>query len=315
MNALLRIAAWILAVALVVAPGAAVLNGWVAGERFPMRQLVVTGEFRQVSDARVRSVVMPYVRNGFFAVDLDAMRAALAELPWVRSVEVRKRWPDRLEVALVEYKPLARWGEDRMLSENGEIFPAPKGHVSRVEHFQGAEDSDAGAHDIQRAFDERVGFRPLRFAALAIGGVDDEFAAVLGEDCDRPVARLQRIAHPLQVGGAEAIRLRRRAQGGPDVRGEQVCGRRERADDDAEVARQLLALQGNGEAAAAEGMEIARPFCGAEDEAAALAFLAVLVPHRLADLVAAQADKVGGLAVEQAGERGIDREIAHLAIL
>ena len=143
MNALLRIAAWILAVALVVAPGAAVLNGWVAGERFPMRQLVVTGEFRQVSDARVRSVVMPYVRHGFFAVDLDAMRAALAELPWVRSVEVRKRWPDRLEVALVDYKPLARWGEGRMLSENGEIFPAPRGHVSRLPMFVGPDDRAA----------------------------------------------------------------------------------------------------------------------------------------------------------------------------
>ena len=137
MNALLRIAAWILAVALVLAPGAAVLNGWIAGSKFPMRHLVVTGEFRQVSDARVRTAVLPYVQRGFFAVDLDAMRAELAQLPWVRSVVVRKRWPDRLEVALVEFKPLARWGDGRMLSENGEIFPAPRGHVSRLPLFLG----------------------------------------------------------------------------------------------------------------------------------------------------------------------------------
>lgn len=143
MNALLRIAAWILAVTLVVAPGVAVLNGWVAGSKFPMRQLVVTGEFRQVSDARVRSEVLPYVQRGFFAVDLETMRARLAQLPWVKSVEVRKRWPDRLEVALVEYKPLARWGEGRMLSENGEIFPAPKGHVSRLPLFVGPDDRAA----------------------------------------------------------------------------------------------------------------------------------------------------------------------------
>lgn len=143
MNVLLRIAAWILAVTLVVAPAAAVLNGWVAGERFPMRHLVVTGEFRQVSDARVRSSVLPYVQHGFFAVDLESMRAQLAKLPWVRSVEVRKRWPDRLEVALVEYKPLARWGEGRMLSENGEIFPAPRGHVSTLPLFLGPDDRAA----------------------------------------------------------------------------------------------------------------------------------------------------------------------------
>jgi cell division protein FtsQ len=139
-NALLRIAAWILAVALVLAPGAAVLNGWIAGSKFPMRQLVVTGEFHQVSDARVRTAVLPYVQRGFFAVDLEAMRADLARMPWVRSVEVRKRWPDRLEVALVEYKPLARWSDGRMLSENGEIFPAPRGHVSRLPLFLGPDE-------------------------------------------------------------------------------------------------------------------------------------------------------------------------------
>jgi cell division protein FtsQ len=137
MNALLRIAAWILAVGLVVAPIFAVLNGWIGGSRWPMRRLVVTGEFHQVSDARVRRVVLPYVQHGFFAVDLDGLRRELGGLPWVKSVEVRKRWPDRLEVSLVEYRPLARWGAQRMLSENGELFPAPKGVVARLPLFQG----------------------------------------------------------------------------------------------------------------------------------------------------------------------------------
>ena len=137
MNALLRIVAWVLAVCLVGLPVAAVLNGWIAGSRWPMRHLVVTGEFREVSDARVRSVVLPLVQQGFFAVDLDRLRGSLSRLPWVRSVEVRKRWPDRLEVSIVEYKPLARWGGDRMLSENGEIFPAPKVNLSRLPLFDG----------------------------------------------------------------------------------------------------------------------------------------------------------------------------------
>ena len=137
MNALLRIAAWVLAVTLVLMPVAAVLNGWIAGSRWPMRHLVVTGEFSQVSDRRVRSVVLPLVQNGFFAVDLEQVRGALARLPWVQRVDVRKRWPDRLEVSLVEYKPFARWGKDRMLSENGELFPAPMGPVSTLPMFEG----------------------------------------------------------------------------------------------------------------------------------------------------------------------------------
>jgi len=136
-NALLRIAAWVLAVCLVVAPVFAVLNGWIGGSRWPMRHLVVTGEFHQVSDLRVRSVVLPRVQHGFFAVDLQRLRTDLGALPWVKSVEVRKRWPDRLEVTVVEYRPLARWGERRMLSEHGELFPAPKGLGRRLPLFVG----------------------------------------------------------------------------------------------------------------------------------------------------------------------------------
>jgi cell division protein FtsQ len=138
-NALLRILAWTLAIALVALPVVAVLNGWIAGSRWPMRHLVVTGEFRQVSDTRVRSAVMPLVQDGFFAVDLGDVRATLSKLPWVQRVEVRKRWPDRLEVSLVEYRPLARWGSNRMLSENGELFPAPKGLGSELPLFEGPE--------------------------------------------------------------------------------------------------------------------------------------------------------------------------------
>ena len=145
MNALLRVVAWVLAVTLVGLPVAAVLNGWIAGSRWPMRHLVITGEFHQVSDARVRSTVLPYVQNGFFAVDLPKVRGALARLAWVQSVDVRKRWPDRLEVSLVEYKPLARWGKGRMLSENGELFPAPMGMDARVPRAQDAQERPMGA--------------------------------------------------------------------------------------------------------------------------------------------------------------------------
>lgn len=126
MNVLSRIVAWILALALVALPIVAALNGWIGGERWPMRHLVVTGEFHLVSDAQVRQAVLPYVQKGFFAVDLKSIRTQLAHLPWVQRVGVRKRWPDRLEISISEYRPLARWGSDRMLSENGALFATPK---------------------------------------------------------------------------------------------------------------------------------------------------------------------------------------------
>ena len=139
MNAVLRILAWTLAVALVAAPVVAVLQGWIAGDRWPMRTLAVNGEFRQVDEQAVRDAVMPLVGDGFFAVDLADVRGAVAALPWVERVEVRKRWPDRLEVTLHEHTPVARWGEDRMLSEDGALFAAPEGAGTGLPLFEGPE--------------------------------------------------------------------------------------------------------------------------------------------------------------------------------
>jgi cell division protein FtsQ len=136
-NALLRILAWVIAIALVALPVVAVTGGWIGGERWPMRTLSVRGEFRLVEDGQVRAAVAPYVRGGFFAVDLDGVRASLARVPWVRRVEVRKRWPDRLEVLVVEHKPLARWGDARMLSESGELFAAPEEAATNLPRFTG----------------------------------------------------------------------------------------------------------------------------------------------------------------------------------
>jgi cell division protein FtsQ len=52
------------------------------------------------------------------------MRAAFSKLPWVREVSVRRRWPARLEVAIVEHVPLARWGAVALVNTHGEVFDA-----------------------------------------------------------------------------------------------------------------------------------------------------------------------------------------------
>ncbi|MEG3184070.1 cell division protein FtsQ/DivIB [Novilysobacter erysipheiresistens] len=124
MNALLRLFGWTLAVALVALPLVAVLNGWVGAEHWPLTRLRATGQFDRVDDAQLRKTLMPYARQGFFAVRLDEAQAAVAKLPWVEHAEVRKRWPDVLEVSVVEHVPFARWGEAQVLSEHGRIFPA-----------------------------------------------------------------------------------------------------------------------------------------------------------------------------------------------
>lgn len=152
MNAFLRIVGWVLALALVVLPVVAVLNGWVGANHWPLTKLRATGEFRRVDGTLLRQTLMPYAKAGFFAVDLESAQAAVARLPWVETAEVRKRWPDVLEVRVVEHRPFARWGEDRLLSEHGRLFPAKGIDVPRnLPQFAGP---DTRTRDVVELYNE-----------------------------------------------------------------------------------------------------------------------------------------------------------------
>ncbi|GAB1408483.1 cell division protein FtsQ/DivIB [Thermomonas brevis] len=124
MSAMLRLLAWVLAVALVALPVVALVNGWIGGDRWPLRTLRLQGELKQVDRAGVQAAVLPHAGRGFFAVELDEIQKAVSALPWVEHAEVRKQWPDVLEVRIDEHRPVAHWGEGRLLSEAGRVFPA-----------------------------------------------------------------------------------------------------------------------------------------------------------------------------------------------
>ncbi|MDR0183538.1 cell division protein FtsQ/DivIB [Lysobacter arvi] len=132
MNAMLRLVGWILALALVALPIVAVLNGWIGAAHWPLTKLRATGEFERVDGALLQKTLLPYAQRGFFAVDLAGAQDAVSKLPWVERAEVRKRWPDVLEVTVFEHRPFARWSGGLLLSEQGRLFPAkgidvPKG--------------------------------------------------------------------------------------------------------------------------------------------------------------------------------------------
>jgi len=121
----LKLSAWTIALALVALPVVGVVNGWFASERWPVRYLEVEAEYNHVSAEQIRAAAAAHLGTGFFALKLDEVRAAVAALPWVESVEARKRWPDTLELTVHERQPFARWGEDRLVGRDGSLFKVP----------------------------------------------------------------------------------------------------------------------------------------------------------------------------------------------
>jgi cell division protein FtsQ len=89
---------------------------------FPLREVTVRGDLEHTGRADLEMATRGRVVGNFFAVDLASIRAGLEQLAWVRRADVRRVWPDRIEVTLEEHRALARWGDAGLVNTFGELF-------------------------------------------------------------------------------------------------------------------------------------------------------------------------------------------------
>lgn len=91
---------------------------------FAMREIRVGGATAHVTLAQVEVIARRDVHGTFFTLDLVRLRGSFEKLPWVRKVEIRRGWPDRIDVTIEEHQPLARWGNTALVNRQGEVFEA-----------------------------------------------------------------------------------------------------------------------------------------------------------------------------------------------
>jgi cell division protein FtsQ len=97
----------------------------------PLKYVRTEGIFQYLSKNEVQAVLQPLVLTGFFDVNMQAIHAAVATLPWVDTVAVKRIWPDAIDIKVSERKPYARWGKNSLITGQGVIF-TPK----NVDQFQ-----------------------------------------------------------------------------------------------------------------------------------------------------------------------------------
>lgn len=112
------------------------LNSWkierLMAAGFVVEQIDVMGEGRlNERDIRLAAKIQP--GSYFFGVDLDAARDRTESLPWVDRAVVRRLWPNRIVVQVVETTPYALWqneGKLHLLAETGAVILAADAAVS-----------------------------------------------------------------------------------------------------------------------------------------------------------------------------------------
>lgn len=91
-------------------------------QSIPVQQIAVTGELQHTRPEALQAMVQPALAGGFLNADLQLVRQQLEALPWIYEATVRRRWPNALEIHVVEQLPIARWDGSGFLNHEGDIF-------------------------------------------------------------------------------------------------------------------------------------------------------------------------------------------------
>jgi cell division protein FtsQ len=174
---------------------------------FALHQVVVDGSLARTSRAHLETVIREELKGTFFTLSLADARASLQRVPWVKSIALRRQWPDRLEITVIEHEPLARWNESALVDTEGEEFSAE--FDGELPQFSGPDGSAAELARHFREFGATLAPSALAIAELRLsprGGWrlratgSTPLAIELGRDA--PGARLARFAayHARTVG-------------------------------------------------------------------------------------------------------------------
>lgn len=100
-------------------------------ESLPIRYVRTEGVFQYLSKDEIKTALMPLVMTSIFDADMQKIHATVAKLPWVKSADVERVWPDTIDIRVHERKAYVRWGQKGLLTESGELFTP-----SNVDQFQ-----------------------------------------------------------------------------------------------------------------------------------------------------------------------------------
>jgi cell division protein FtsQ len=109
----------------------------------PVRVVTVDGAVKRLSPRQLQESVITHLRGGILTQNLAALKTAVEAMPWVRSANLRRHWPDRLELVVVEQEALARWGEDALVCSDGVVFTPDDGAFPRGLSKLSGQDKDA----------------------------------------------------------------------------------------------------------------------------------------------------------------------------
>lgn len=105
---------------------------------WPVDGVRVLGAIDHVEKKRLQFVLADTLAPGFLASDMNEVKKGVETLPWVAEAKVMRVWPEQVEIAVVEKKPIANWLQNGLLDSNlVAFFPVKRPDYSDLPKLAG----------------------------------------------------------------------------------------------------------------------------------------------------------------------------------
>lgn len=97
----------------------------------PIANVHIISQSNEVDNQSIEKIVSEYVENNsIFTISVYSLMEDIQNTPWVKDVSFNRKYPDLIEIKIDYQKPIARWGENELLSDGNNIYS-----VSNIDNY------------------------------------------------------------------------------------------------------------------------------------------------------------------------------------
>ncbi len=109
-----------------------VLFNWAQDKNdVPINEVVLHGNLSYIDRTQLTNKIEQQLEGSFFTLEVAKLQNKLEENPWIYGVSIRKEWPRKIHVFVVEQDVYAVWNNDLLLNKFGDVFYADGIEVSK----------------------------------------------------------------------------------------------------------------------------------------------------------------------------------------
>ncbi len=89
---------------------------------FKINRVSVYGDIHYIPQERINELTETALDQNLIGLDMREYQRNILSEPWIRSVKLRRKWFEELEVVLVEERPVAIWNKTQLIDKKAHTF-------------------------------------------------------------------------------------------------------------------------------------------------------------------------------------------------